>query len=61
MLENRAFDHMVGFLHLKNPEIDGLKGNETNPYDVNDPTKGMAHVAFNSSYTNEDPGADYLN
>lgn len=32
MLENRAFDHMCGWLKRKNPEINGLTGNEFNEY-----------------------------
>lgn len=31
MMENRSFDHMVGALRAQNPQIDGLKGTETNP------------------------------
>jgi len=30
MLENRSFDHMLGWLHLENAEIDGLNGTEYN-------------------------------
>ena len=33
MLENRSFDHALGFLKTNNTEVDGLWGNETNPYD----------------------------
>ena len=31
MLENRAFDHMLGFMKASNPAIDGLTGTESNP------------------------------
>jgi phospholipase C len=31
MLENRSFDHMLGALKAKNPQIDGLDGTESNP------------------------------
>lgn len=31
MLENRSFDHMLGYLKLENQEIDGLTGGESNP------------------------------
>jgi len=31
MLENRSFDHVLGFLKREKPELDGLTGNETNP------------------------------
>lgn len=37
MLENRAFDHMLGHLKQINPEIDGLTGSESNPIDPSDP------------------------
>jgi len=32
MMENRSFDHMLGYLYADDPRIDGLKGNESNPY-----------------------------
>src|SRR5260221_11907391 len=31
MMENRSFDHMLGGLKAKNPRINGLTGNESNP------------------------------
>ena len=31
MLENRSFDHMLGFLKRENPAINGLSGDESNP------------------------------
>jgi phospholipase C len=30
MMENRSFDHMLGWLHLDNAEIDGLDGTQFN-------------------------------
>jgi phospholipase C len=30
MLENRSFDHMLGFMKSLNPAIDGLNGDEWN-------------------------------
>ena len=30
MMENRSFDHMLGWLHGINPDIDGLTGSECN-------------------------------
>lgn len=50
MLENRSFDHMCGFLKRLNPEIDGLTGNETNPYDTTDPSKGYVKVNDKAPY-----------
>lgn len=34
MLENRAFDHMCGWMMRDNPDIDGLTGKEFNEYDT---------------------------
>jgi phospholipase C len=31
MMENWAFDHMLGALKKEEPHIDGLTGNESNP------------------------------
>jgi phospholipase C len=31
MMENRSFDHMIGGLKKKNPKINGLNGDESNP------------------------------
>jgi len=42
MLENRSFDHMLGFMKRARPELNGLTGNESNSTDLNDvnnPTK----------------------
>jgi hypothetical protein len=56
MLENRAFDHMVGHLMSQNPEITGIDGTETIPYQVNDTSKGFAKISFNATYSCNDPG-----
>jgi len=44
MMENRSFDHMLGYLHADVPSIDGLTGNETNPYNTTDPNSKIQHV-----------------
>ena len=31
MMENRSFDHMLGYLHGTRPDVEGLSGTETNP------------------------------
>jgi len=55
MLENRAFDHMCGYLNKLNPEIDGLTGNEYNPYDPLSSNSPLVYVNGNSSYVDVDP------
>eukprot|EP00030_Apusomonadida_sp_AF-17_P005935 a676768_16.p1 GENE.a676768_16~~a676768_16.p1 ORF type:complete len:507 (+),score=160.49 a676768_16:31-1521(+) len=44
MLENRSFDHMLGFLWRNGSSIDGLVGNETNPWSVVDRSLGSVRV-----------------
>eukprot|EP00756_Hemistasia_phaeocysticola_P010326 Hpha_TRINITY_DN15008_c2_g22::TRINITY_DN15008_c2_g22_i1::g.123944::m.123944/K01114/plc; phospholipase C len=46
MEENRAFDHMMGWF----PGVNGLKGDEFNPYDTKDPSKGGVKVSKNAPY-----------
>ena len=56
MFENRSFDHMLGFLKRLNPNIDGLNGTESNPYDPSDPSQGSVTVSDDSPYvTSDDP------
>jgi phospholipase C len=71
MLENRSFDHMLGYLYsdsgnispLGNP-FDGLAGNESNPYGKGGSVKVFQiqsadpHPYF---YPGADPGEGYLN
>jgi phospholipase C len=55
MMENRSFDHMLGFLRDEVPAIDGLTGGETNP----DTTGTLVPVNRNARYHGElepDPG-----
>eukprot|EP01123_Difflugia_compressa_P012662 TRINITY_DN5515_c0_g1_i1.p1 TRINITY_DN5515_c0_g1~~TRINITY_DN5515_c0_g1_i1.p1 ORF type:complete len:491 (-),score=88.80 TRINITY_DN5515_c0_g1_i1:21-1493(-) len=57
MMENRSFDHFLGFLNRLNPEIDGLTGDETNPYNPFDPSSPTAQV--NSQSPDVDPNAGH--
>ena len=47
--ENRAFDHFFGWQTAL--DVDRLAGNETNPVDLDDPSKGNVTVF---------PGAPYV-
>jgi phospholipase C len=38
MLENRSFDHMLGYMKPQIPSLDGLDGSEWNPEDASNPT-----------------------
>ena len=46
--ENRAFDHLLG--HQKSLKVDGLKGDESNPVDRRDPSKGSVAVFDGAPY-----------
>jgi len=55
MMENRSFDHMLGFAQNATWPIDGLKGDETNK----DSAGGFAQVTSDARYSgdfNPDPG-----
>jgi len=56
MLENRSFDHMIGFLKGDNPEIEGLTGLESNPYDSSDPNSERVYVNDKAPYVDPDFG-----
>jgi phospholipase C len=55
MMENRSFDHMLGFARSRHWPIDGLQGNESNL----DSIGGMAKVSADAGYAGDftpDPG-----
>jgi len=45
MLENRSFDHVLGWLKRENPAIDGLDGSESNPTVVGSPLASRISVS----------------
>eukprot|EP01102_Stenamoeba_stenopodia_P011388 TRINITY_DN3494_c0_g1_i1.p1 TRINITY_DN3494_c0_g1~~TRINITY_DN3494_c0_g1_i1.p1 ORF type:complete len:505 (-),score=88.74 TRINITY_DN3494_c0_g1_i1:105-1619(-) len=56
MLENRSFDHMIGWLMQQNPNIDGLDGTQVNPFFPGDPNSLLAPVTKDAPYIqNPDP------
>jgi phospholipase C len=54
MMENRSFDHMLGGLKARDPRIDGLTGNETNP-DINNVAVRVQPQALYQSQLDPDP------
>jgi phospholipase C len=57
MMENRSFDHMLGWLHLNYSNIDGLTGKEYNHYKASDPSSPIVYVNQNGFDTGpDDPG-----
>jgi phospholipase C len=63
MMENRSFDHLLGFLKADyNADIDGLTGKESLPRDPNDLTKGSVPVTRNGyDVSPDDPKHDFDN
>ena len=44
MLENRAFDHLLGFYKRVDKRVDGLKGDECNPRNLTNKAEGRVCV-----------------
>jgi phospholipase C len=59
MLENRSFDHMLGFLKSDQYLIEGLTGDETNDSAVNGPPVRVSRDAQSVHDLNPDPGHDF--
>ena len=62
MLENRSFDHMLGWLKQDDPQIDGLTGTESNPLLPADPSSPTVQVTNTAGFGDPDvdPGHDLL-
>ena len=59
MMENRSFDHMLGWLQQPGYDIDGLTGGEWNPLDPSEPTGPNNKVVVTRNaqdVTPQDPG-----
>ncbi|KAJ7559068.1 hypothetical protein O6H91_04G068500 [Diphasiastrum complanatum] len=60
VMENRSFDHMLGWMKRLNPEIDGLTGNEFNPLSTTDPIAQKVFVSDGATYVDPaDPGHSF--
>uniref|UniRef100_A0A0D9W1I4 Uncharacterized protein n=1 Tax=Leersia perrieri TaxID=77586 RepID=A0A0D9W1I4_9ORYZ len=56
VMENRSFDHMLGWMKSLNPEIDGVTGDETNHIIAGDPSSKPIHFSATAEYVDPDPG-----
>jgi phospholipase C len=59
MLENRSFDHMLGFLQSPDYPIDGLAGTETNPSADHGPDVRVSADAVAAGDLNPDPSHEF--
>lgn len=55
VMENRSFDHMLGWMKSINPEINGVDGSEHNPVSTSDPNSPPVFFTNTSDYVAADP------
>lgn len=55
MMENRSFDHMLGYMQAQDPRIDGVDGTQTNP-DTTGAKVPVQPLAEYQSQLDPDPG-----
>ncbi|MEV4112385.1 alkaline phosphatase family protein [Nonomuraea sp. NPDC049695] len=55
MMENRSFDHMLGYRHFSHPEVHGLTGNESNPFSQG-PPYDVHHLTATAGLRSPDHG-----
>ncbi|XP_065876920.1 non-specific phospholipase C1 [Euphorbia lathyris] len=59
VMENRSFDHVLGWLKSTRPDIDGLTGKESNKVSVSDPDSPEVFVTDDALFVDWDPGHSF--
>uniref|UniRef100_A0A803PVE8 Non-specific phospholipase C1 n=1 Tax=Cannabis sativa TaxID=3483 RepID=A0A803PVE8_CANSA len=59
VMENRSFDHVLGWLKSTRPDIDGLTGEESNRVLVTDPESPKVFVSDDALFVDSDPGHSF--
>ncbi|XP_057828371.2 non-specific phospholipase C1 [Cryptomeria japonica] len=59
VMENRSFDHMLGWLKAMNNEIDGVTGNEYNPVSIKDENSPKVYFSNDAEFVDPDPGHSF--
>lgn len=59
VMENRSFDHMLGWMKRLNPAIDGVTGAEWNPTNTTDPSAGRVYFGEGAQFVDPDPGHSF--
>lgn len=59
VMENRSFDHMLGWMKKLNPEINGVTGSEWNPVSTSDPNSAKVFFSDGAHYVDPDPGHSF--
>jgi phospholipase C len=60
MLENRSFDHLLGWLQSDQYQIDGLDGSQLNRDSTGEPVKASADASYSGDY-DPDVAHDFVN
>ncbi|XP_060202766.1 non-specific phospholipase C1 [Lycium barbarum] len=56
VMENRSFDHILGWLQKTRPDMDGLNGSEFNRVNASDPSSSKIFVSDDAVFVDSDPG-----
>ncbi|KAJ8770908.1 hypothetical protein K2173_022080 [Erythroxylum novogranatense] len=59
VMENRSFDHMLGWMKKINPEIDGVDGTQSNSLNTTDPKSPKFFFKNQAQYVDPDPGHSF--
>ncbi|XP_015873785.3 non-specific phospholipase C1 [Ziziphus jujuba] len=59
VMENRSFDHVLGWLKSTRPEIDGLNGKESNRISVSNQNSPEVFVSDDALFVDSDPGHSF--
>lgn len=59
VMENRSFDHMLGWMKRLSPEINGVTGSESNPISTTDPSSPRVFFKDEAHYVDPDPGHSF--
>ncbi|GMN43671.1 hypothetical protein TIFTF001_012873 [Ficus carica] len=59
VMENRSFDHMLGWMKRLNGEINGVDGSQSNPLSTSDPSSRRFFFRNESHYVDPDPGHSF--
>ncbi|XP_059625004.1 non-specific phospholipase C2 [Cornus florida] len=59
VMENRSFDHMLGWMKKLNPNINGVDGSESNPISTTNPNSTRIFFTNQSHLVDPDPGHSF--
>ncbi|KAL2510901.1 Non-specific phospholipase C2 [Abeliophyllum distichum] len=59
VMENRSFDHMLGWMKKLNPKFVGVDGSESNPLNTTDVKSPRVFFGNQSHFLDPDPGHSF--